>query len=118
MQDYKKLDVWGKAHSLAIDIYHKTSLFPKEELYGITSQMRRATVSIPSNIAEGCGKESSAELKRYLQISLGSAHELEYLFILTKDLEILNNSDYDVLFNQVNEIKAMLIGLIQKISNS
>jgi four helix bundle protein len=71
MQDYKKLVIWQKAHSLSIATYRATSAFPKEEMYGLTSQMRRSCISIPGNIAEGCGREGKAELSRFLQISLG-----------------------------------------------
>ena len=115
MQDFKKLNVWQKAHLLAIAVYQATSDFPKEELYGLTSQARRACVSIPANIAEGCGKEGNAELNRYLQISLGSTRELEYHLLLARDLNFLNNKIYDPLNNQVSEVRRMLISFIKKL---
>lgn len=85
MQDYKKLNVWQKAHLLAVDIYQATNSFPRNELFGITSQIRRASVSIPANIAEGCGRGSNAELSRFLEFSLGSANELEYQLLLSNN---------------------------------
>jgi four helix bundle protein len=78
MRDFRELKVWEKAHQLALEIYKATSTFPKEERYGLTSQMRRATVSIPADIAEGCCRKGDAEFARFLQIAMGSASELEY----------------------------------------
>jgi len=86
MKDFRSLKVWEKAHELVLKAYKATDLFPKHELYGITSQIRRAAASVPTNIAEGCGKDSDAELKRYFLIAMGSASELEYLLILARDL--------------------------------
>lgn len=86
MKDFRSLKVWEKAHELVLKVYKATDLFPKHELYGITSQIRRAAASVPTNIAEGCGKDSDAELKRYFLIAMGSASELEYLLILARDL--------------------------------
>ena len=91
LRDFKSLAVWEKAHQLTCELYSLTKLFPKEELYGLTSQMRRACVSITANIAEGCGKRTEAEFARYLQISIGSASELEYYFILAKDLKYIDS---------------------------
>jgi four helix bundle protein len=78
MQDFKNLVTWQKAHSLAIVIYQATANFPKDELYGLTSQIRRSCTSIPANIAEGCGREGNSDFGRFLQISIGSASELKY----------------------------------------
>jgi four helix bundle protein len=78
MQDFKKLSVWQKAHILTLEVYKTTSGFPKEETYGLTSQIRRACSSIPSNIAEGCGRKGNVELSRFLQIAVSSASELQY----------------------------------------
>ncbi len=114
MQDFKKLDVWKKSHILAIATYQATSTFPKEELYSLTSQIRRACVSSPANIAEGCGKDGNAELNRFLQIALGSTTELEYHFLLAHDLKILNDEDYKRLNTQVAEVRKMLISFIVK----
>tara|TARA_R110000737_G_scaffold176257_2_gene201332 strand:- start:3565 stop:3846 length:282 start_codon:yes stop_codon:yes gene_type:complete len=89
MRDYKKYNVWELGHEVTLEIYKLTNTFPKDENFGLTSQMRRASSSIPANIAEGCGRESDAEFKRFLIISQGSASELEYFTILAKDLEYI-----------------------------
>ena len=115
MQNYKNLDVWQKAHILTVDVYKITMNSPKEELYGLTSQIRRACVSIPANIAEGCGREGDTEFGRFLKISLGSANELEYYFTLTRDLKFIDNTIFEGLFSKVNEVKGMLITLIKKL---
>jgi four helix bundle protein len=115
LQDFRKLNVWEKSHSLAVAIYQVTATYPKEELYGLTSQIRRAGISIPANIAEGCGREGNTELGRFFQIAVGSASELEYHLLLSRDLKILNEQDFERLDNQVNEVKRMLISLIKKV---
>lgn len=115
MKDFRKLKVWEKAHELAIAIYKVTKNFPKEELYGLTSQIRRAGVSIPANIAEGCGRSGDAELARFAQIASGSASELEYHLLLSYDLGYLENSNFQNLTSQVTEVKRMLTAFIQKL---
>jgi four helix bundle protein len=115
MQDFKKLNIWQKSHLLALDIYRITETFPKEELYGLTSQIRRACISIPSNMAEGCGREGGADLVRFFQIAQGSASELEYQLMLACELKYLNNKDYENLEFQLNEIRRMLTNFIQKL---
>ena len=115
MQNYKDLKVWEKAHQFTLAVYETTRSFPKEEIYGLTGQLRRAASSIPSNIAEGCGKNTQLELAHYLNISLGSSNEAEYYLMLSKDLKYLNDTIFTVLFNSINEIKAMLIALIAKV---
>ncbi len=115
MKDFKELKVWAKAHKLTCEAYHVTTFFPKDELYGLTSQIRRAAASIPTNVAEGCGRNSDAELARFLDISMGSASELEYLILLVKDLNMLSQSDYDNLTSVVIEIKRMLATFIKKL---
>jgi len=117
MQDYKKLKVWELSHELTLVVYQKTSVFPKEELFGLTSQLRRASSSIPTNIAEGCGRFSQKELSQFLNISLGSANETSYLLFLSKDLNYITAEDFQDLENKIEQIKAMLIKLIQKIKN-
>ena len=84
MQDFKKLQVWAKSHDLTLRMCELTSQFPREEIYGLTSQIRRACASIPTNIAEGCGRKSSADFARFLQIAMGSASETEYLILLAR----------------------------------
>lgn len=114
MQDFKDLIVWKKAHQNALTIYNLTKSFPKDEQYGITSQLRRASVSVPTNIAEGCGKFTQRDFAHYLQISLGSCHETEYLTLLAFDLNYIHEEDYKTLNQSINEVKAMLISLIKK----
>ncbi len=117
MKDFRSLQVWEKAHTLALDIYKNTASFPKEELYGLTSQIRRASVSIPSNIAEGCGRDGDAELKRFLLISMGSASEVEYQLLLARDLSFLKPDVYEQLNLQVVEIKRMLASFVKTLKN-
>ncbi len=97
MQDFKKLKVWEKGHELAIAVYGATARFPKDELYGLMSQMRRAAASIPANIAEGCGRSGKAELGRFLAVATGSASELEYHLLLAHDLKFLEHAEYKAL---------------------
>jgi four helix bundle protein len=115
MQDFRNLLVWKKAHALVLEIYQQTEQFPKSEIYGLTSQIRRAAASIPENIAEGCGKHGDAELVRYLQIAMGSASELEYELILAHDLAYLNQEQYTMLVTQLIEVRKMLNSLIQSL---
>ncbi len=113
MKDFKKLKVWEKAHRLTLDVYQTSATFPREELYGLTSQIRRSCLSIPTNIAEGCGRCSDTDFARFLQISMGSSSEVEYLLILSRDLQILTNDDYETLSDDVIQIKRMLTSLIK-----
>ncbi|OWK69524.1 four helix bundle protein [Pedobacter sp. AJM] len=115
MQNFKDLKVWDKAHQLTLSIYKISASFPKEEVYSLTNQLRRASASIPANIAEGCGKNSQADLANFLNISLGSANETEYFLILSKDLDYLAEEQFTILSNSINEVKAMLISLILKV---
>ena len=115
MKDFRKLNVWEKSHHLTLAVYKATTTFPKEELYGLTSQMRRASASIPANIAEGCGRNGDAELARFLHIAMGSASELEYHLLLARDLNILNSPDYEGLASEVTQVKRMLTSFTQKL---
>lgn len=115
MQNFKELKVWEKAHQITLGIYKVSAKFPKEEIYSLTNQLRRATASIPANIAEGCGKNSQADFANFLNIALGSANETEYFLILSKDLTYLAEEEFATLSNSINEVKAMLIGLIGKV---
>ena len=115
MRDFRELKVWEKAHLLTLKIYNVTKGYPKEELYGLTSQIRRACVSIPTNIAEGCVRSSDADFARFLYIALGSTSELEYLIVLSNDLKFIENKLQVELKNEINEIKKMLITLIKKL---
>lgn len=115
MQNFKELIVWQKAHSNVLSIYTESKSFPKEELYGITSQLRRAAISIPTNIAEGTGKSTKKDFANYLQTALGSSQEVEYLLLLSFELNFLNDKVYKDINNINNEVKAMLISLIKKV---
>lgn len=116
MRDFKRLKVWEKAHNLCLAIYKATAAFPQQELFGLTSQLRRAAVSIPANIAEGCGRSGEPELARFLRIALGSASELEYHIILSTDLCYITRSASQHLSQQVTDVKRMLTALIQKLN--
>ncbi len=118
MQDFKKLQVWINAHALTLRVYEATASFPKDELYGLTNQMRRAAVSIPANIAEGCGRSSNAELLRFLHISMGSASEVEYYLILAHDLKFLDERLCAQLEQELLQLKRMLNSFMQKVKSS
>ena len=113
MKDFRELKVWEKGHHLALEIYKATARFPKDEMYGLTSQIRRACVSIPANIAEGCGRNGDAELARFLQIAMGSASELEYHLPLSRDLGLVDTANYNHLALETTEVKRMLTSFIQ-----
>jgi four helix bundle protein len=118
MKDFRDLDVWRKAHSATLAaVYRATADFPKEELYGLTSQMRRCSASIPANIAEGCGRRGNPEFHRFLTIAMGSASELEYHLLLSHDLGFLGLEKFEVLTSQVQEIKKMLASLIRRVDS-
>jgi len=115
MEDFKDLRVWAKAHELTLAIYRKTRAFPKDEMYGLTSQLRRASASIGANIAEGCGRRSDAEMRRFVQIARGSANEVEYHLLLAKDLTLLTSEEHKHLEAKVLEIQRMLASLVQSL---
>jgi four helix bundle protein len=116
MKDFRQLKVWEKSHQLTLTIYRITASFPREETYGLASQIRRAASSIPSNIAEGCGRDGDPELARFCIIARGSASELEYALLLARDLMLLSSNDYETLSQQTVEIKRMLTVLVQKLT--
>ena len=116
MKDYRKVKVWGKAHILVKDLYNATSKFPREELFGMTSQLRRAGASIPTNIAEGCGRGSDPDFRRFLQIAFGSANEVEYLIFLSYELNYIQKNQYTELNNKIIEVKKMLSGMIKTLT--
>ena len=117
MKDFRRLQVWTKAHRLTLEIYRTTSQFPREELYGLTSQLRRCSASMGANIAEGCGKDGNRELFRFLQIASGSASELDYHLLLSRDLNYINDSEYQRLGKQLLEFRRMLTSLIKKVGS-
>lgn len=114
MKDFRQLQVGSKSHNIVKELYHITESFPKEEMFGLTSQLRRASISIPTNIAEGCGRGSDADFKRFIQISFGSASEVEYLVFLSFELSYIKE-DYQKLYIKLVEIKKMLASLINKL---
>ena len=116
MQPYRNLKVWDKAHTLALAVYGDTAQFPRDELYALTSQMRRAAVSIPNNIAEGCGKGSNLPMRISFQHSMGSATELDYLLLLSRDLGYLPSEAYEPRYAAVDEIQKMLMAMIRRLS--
>lgn len=115
MEDFKDLRVWAKAHELTLLIYGGTRTFPKEEAYGLTSQIRRAASSVGANIAEGCGRRSDGEMKRFLQIARGSASELECHLILAKDLGFLTADEFIDLEARTLEVQRMLAAFVQRV---
>lgn len=115
MKDFKELTVWSKAHELTVAIYYLARTFPKDEMYGLTSQGRRSAASIGANIAEGCGRHSDGEMARFLQIARGSASETEYHLLLARDLGFLSESDFRKTEHRLVEVQRMLTGLVQKV---
>jgi four helix bundle protein len=114
MSDYKKLKVWEDAHQFTIDIYNITKKFPNNEQYGMTSQIRRSSSSIPTNIVEGCGQLDNGNLIRFLGIAKGSAFETEYQLLLSKDLNYITNDEYKFLIAKIQSIICMLTGHARK----
>jgi four helix bundle protein len=115
VQDFRNLKVWWRSHELTLDIYKQTRVWPKEELFGLTSQTRRAAASIPANIAEGCGRNTDADFARFLQMSMGSASELEYHVLLAFDLGYINETIYQRLADETVQLKQMLSAFLLKL---
>ena len=118
MQDFRGLKVSEQSHALTLRIYEVTARFPDTERYGLTSQMRRCCASIPANIAEGCGRGSPREFLRFLRIASGSAHELEYFLILSRDLQFIRSNDCEHPDEPLSEIRRMLAGLMRKLKST
>ena len=116
VKDFRDLHVWQNAHQLTLTVYRRTASFPRDERYGLTTQLRRSSSSIAANLAEGCGRNGDAELARFCSIAMGSASELEYHLLLARDLKFLNVTDYAELARQTTEVKRMLTGLMQKLT--
>ncbi len=117
MKDFRELRVWEKAHQLVLDSYKLTTDFPKQEMFGLVSQIRRCSSSIPANIAEGCGRLGNSELHRFLQIACGSANELEYHFLLARDLGYLSKQNHANFEKQLLDVKRMLVALTRKVGS-
>lgn len=109
MRDFHKLIIWQRSHQLALKVYALSKLFPNEELFGLTSQIRRAASSIATNIAEGSGRTSNKDFAHFLQIAIGSASEVEYELLLAHDLDYINDFDYQVLTEETIAIRKMII---------
>lgn len=118
MQDFKKLRVWQESHKLVLEIYGYIHKFPKSESFGLVSQIQRAAYSIPMNISEGCGRSGKADIGRFIQIAIGSANELEYQLILSRDLKYLKTEDYNSLNTKLIVIRKMLWSLKTTIINT
>jgi len=115
MKDFRDIQVWNKGHKLAIEIYKLTAGFPREEIFGLSSQIRRAAFSIPTNITEGCGRGSAKELKQFLKIVMGSASEVEYQILLSYELRYMDRKTYDNSSSDIQEIKKIISSYIVKI---
>jgi four helix bundle protein len=115
MKDFRRLEVWERAHALTLSIYKVTLDFPTDERFGLTSQMRRCSASIGANVAEGCGKRGNGEFQRFLQIAAGSASEVEYHLLLAHDLGYMGEKTHQELMQQLTPLRRMLTALIQKV---
>jgi four helix bundle protein len=115
LKDFRKQKVWMKSHHLTLEVYKVSEKFPKNEMFGLTNQIRRACASIAANIAEGCGRDSDADFARFLQMAMGSASELEYHLLLASDLGFLDKTVYEDLNSKTSEVKQMLASFIKKL---
>lgn len=115
MRNYRDLQVWKKSHNVALDLYRVSQSFPREELYGMTSQSRRAAISIGANLAEGCGRQTSAELARFVKIAMGPASELDYHLLVCRDLGLLKDDDFNRLIGGLTEVRKMLAAFLSSV---
>ncbi|RMH79046.1 MAG: four helix bundle protein [Actinomyces sp.] len=115
MRDFKNLKVWEKAHRLTLDVYRATEGFPRDERFGLTGQLRRAAASIATNIAEGCGRDSDAELGRFVAMAAGSTSETEYHLLLARDLGYLDPEIHARLEAQTFEVRKMLAAFLKRL---
>jgi four helix bundle protein len=115
MKDFRNLQVWERAHQLSLTVYQMTANFPREERFGLISQIRRCSASIGANIAEGCGKRGNSEFQRFLQIASGSASELDYHLLLARDLGFLHDEAYRKVLQDLSQLRRMLTALLQKV---
>ncbi len=114
-RDFKKLQVWHKAHEMVLNVYLQTKAFPRTEMFGLTSQTRRAAVSVPANLAEGCGRGGAIELARFMDIAQGSASELQYYALLARDLKMLSAETADAIERQIVEVRRMMTAYVEKL---
>jgi four helix bundle protein len=117
MRNYRDLQVWSKAHNLTLELYRLSRQFPREEIYGITSQLRRAAVSIGANLAEGCGRRTSNELARFVRVAMGSASELDYHLLLCRDLRFMSSDDFSISTAKLTEVRKMLTSFLQSVED-
>ena len=115
MRDFRDLNVWQSSHRLTLAIYRVTESFPRSELFGLVSQMRRASSSIGANLAEGCGRWGDGDMGRFVQIAMGSASELHNLLLLASDLAYINQTDKANLFGDISEVRRMLTALFKRV---
>ena len=115
MRNYQDLQVWTKAHALTLDLYRLSRSFPREEIYGVTSQVRRSAMSIGANLAEGCGRRTGGELARFVRVALGSASELDYHLLLCRDLRFLKNEDFERCARDLTEVRKMLWSFLNSV---
>lgn len=115
MRNYRDLQVWSKAYALALELYKLSRAFPKDELYGLTSQLRRAATSIGANLAEGCGRRGNNEMGRFVKIALGSASELDHHLLFSRDLGFLKRDDYERCSRELTSVRKMLTALLDAI---
>lgn len=113
MKDFRQLKMWQAAHQLVLAVYQTSDLLPKQELFGLTSQIRRSALSIPSNIAEGCGRDGDGELFHFIRIAIGSANELDYQLQLAHDLGYISPDNYQILSTKVVEVRKMMFGFLK-----
>ncbi len=118
MRDFRTLKVWEKAHEFTLHVYGVARSFPADERFGLTARIRRAAASVPSNIAEGCGRAAEKELARFMSVAAGSASEAECQLLLACDLDYLNREEYSELNIRIDEVKMMLNSFIQKLSTT
>lgn len=112
MRNYRDLEVWEKAHKFTLLLYQKSRSFPKEEFYGLTSQLRRSAMSIGANLAEGCGRQTTPELARFVRIAMGSASELDYHLLLAHDFGYLQSDEHKDFSHELTRIRKMLASLL------
>ena len=117
MLNFKELSIWQRSHQLTIEIYKATQQFPKEEIFGLTSQIRRAVSSIPTNIAEGCGRRTNAELINFLNIASGSASEVEYEILLAREVGYISAEQCDAWTKEIGEIRSMIAAYMKRLKS-